>query len=115
MEQPRLPSGDKYSLALPHSPSARAQRAAGQRKGLVFEHVLPISIVVRRLLQDVPGDEQALRAVLDATSDRVIVTKDEDKTITAAGFGARVPDEADPWSRYACLGLKNGDFLPLDV
>ncbi len=114
-EQPRLPDGGKYSLALPHSPSARVQRAAGQRKGLVFEHVLPISIVVRRLLQDVPADEQALRAVLDATSDRVIVTKDEDKRITAAGFGARVPDEGDPWSRYGCLGLNKGDFLPLVV
>lgn len=112
-EQPRLPGGGKYSPALPHSPSAHAQVAAGQRKGLVFEHVLPISIVVRRLLLNVPADEQALRAVLDATSDRVIVTKDEDKTITAAGWGARVPDEAEPWSRYACLGLTKGDFFPL--
>ncbi len=112
-EQPRLPPGGKYSLRLPHSPSARAHREAGHRKGLVFEHVLPISIVVRRLLEDVPADEQALRAVLDATSDRVIVTREEDKTITAAGLGARVPDEADPWSRYACLRLTKADFLPL--
>ncbi len=112
-EQPRLPSGGKYSPRLPHSPSARAHRRTGHRRGLVFEHVLPISIVVRRLLEDVPADEQALRAVLDAAADRVIVTKEEDKTITTAGFGARVPDEDDPWTRYACLGLTKADFVPL--
>ncbi len=54
-------AGASTSPRLPHSPSARVHRRAGHRRGLVFEHVLPISIVVRRLLEDVPTDERAVR------------------------------------------------------
>lgn len=115
-EEPRLPQGGKYSRHLPHSPDARARRrSTGGTKGLVYEHVAPIAGLIRSLLQDLPPDEQALRHVLESTSDRVIVTRDEDATLTAAGFGSSAPDPKDPWSRYrAALDLQRSDFAPFD-
>jgi len=76
----------------------------------VYEHVVPISGVIRELLRNMPTDEQALRQVLDATADRVIITKAEDSRLTAAGCRDTAPDPADPWSRYHVLGLQRSDF-----
>ncbi len=65
---------------------------------------------VLELLRNMPTDEQALRQVLDATADRVIITKAEDSRLTAAGYRDTAPDPADPWSRYHVLGLQRPDF-----
>jgi len=111
-EAPRLPPGGKYSPLIPHSPAARDQYATHASKGLVYEHVVPISGVIRELLRNMPTDEQALRQVLEATADRVIITKAEDSRVTAAGYRDTAPDPADPWSRYHVLGLQRSDFAP---
>ncbi len=53
-EAPRLPPGGKYSPLIPHSPAARDQYATHASKGLVYEHVVPISGVIRELLRNMP-------------------------------------------------------------
>jgi hypothetical protein len=112
-EGPRLPPGRKYSLQLPHSPAARAQRAAGRHDGLVYEHVAPISHIVRGLLGQLPTNTAALRTELEATTDRVITTRAEDARLTAAGVRDSAPDGRDPWSRYRVIGLDKADFQPI--
>lgn len=112
-EGPRLPPGGTRSAQLPHSPAARAQRATGDHSGLVYEHVRPLSTVIRQLLDHAPEDVDSLRAILDATADRVVITKVEDAALTAAGLRDTTPNSNDPWSRYRTLGLEKIDFTPL--
>jgi hypothetical protein len=111
-EAPRLPPGRKYSPLLPHSPAAREHREAHGVSGLVYEHVVPIASVIRELLRNVPQDERALRRELDATADRVVITRAEDRQLTSAGYGSSMPHAGDPWSRYEVLGLQREDFGP---
>ena len=112
-EGPRLPVGGKYSPQLPHSPAAREQRRlTGGTSGLVFEHVAPISGVIRGFLRNLPADEDSLRRALDATSDRVVITRTEDAALTAAGYRTEVPEPSDPWSKYrSALDLDKSDFV----
>ncbi len=112
-EAPRLPKGGKRSRYLPHSPSARNQRLAGDDSGLVYEHVMPISLVIKNLLVDPPADTASLRKRLDATADRVIILKREDRALDLAGWRNALPDPENPWSRYRAIGLDPSDFKQL--
>ncbi len=112
-ESPRLPAGGKYSPALLHSPAARERREQGHRGGLVHEHVLPVSILIRQLLADVPADEEALRLAIEAWPERVIITKTEDDALNAAGMRNTTPAPDDRWSRYRAAGLDPSGFAPL--
>lgn len=109
-ERPRLPRGGKRSLYLRHSPRAREQRARGDVSGLVYEHVLPISHVIRGLLDDPPTDAEALGVVLRAVPQAVLITKAEDALLNKAGMRDRVPEPEDPWSRYRAAGLQEAEF-----
>lgn len=111
-EGPRLPNGLKYAPALPHSPAARAQRDAGNHAGLVYEHAVPVTLVIRRLLAALPSTTENLRAQLEAHAQRVVITKEEDRLLTAAGLRARMPDPDDVWSRYRAVGLDPESFVP---
>ncbi|MGN6608536.1 MAG: hypothetical protein ACTHMS_16195 [Jatrophihabitans sp.] len=114
-EAPRLPAGGRYSPLLPHSPQARAvvtDQAARRPSGLVFEHVHPISLLIRSLLADLPADEAALGERLRTNGDHVVLTQDEDRQLTAAGYRNAIP-ESGGWGRYAALGLRREDFRPV--
>ena len=111
-EGPRLPKGRTRSPLLPHSPAARTQRATDGIKNLIYEHVTPLATVLRHLLENVPTDTKTLHQVLDSTSDRVIITADEDRALTKAGNRDSAPDSDDPWSRYRALSLTRTDFAP---
>lgn len=111
-EGPRLPPGRKRSPHLAHSPAASEQRRRGDLTGLIYEHVLPISHVIRGLLADVPADEGALQRVLEAAPRAVIITKAEDSAIDAAGMRDAVPADGDPWSRYRAAHLDPDTFRP---
>jgi hypothetical protein len=80
---------------------------------LVFEHVRPVSLVIRRLLEPVPANEAALRSVLAELSEHVIITKEEDDKWTVAGYRNVMPDRR--WvneSRVASRPVKtNADAL----
>jgi hypothetical protein len=113
-EGPRLPAGGKYSPLLPHSQAARERRALGHRDGFVFEHVLPVSIFIRQLLADVPANEAMLRTALEASPERVIITKTEDNALSAAGMRNVAPAADDVWSRYRAAGLDPSAFAPIE-
>ena len=112
-EGPRLPPGGKYSPFLPHTPAARARKQAGHRDGFVLEHVLPVNILIRELLAEMPDDVDALRTRLETAADRVVITKEETAALVAAGVGSSVPTPGDPWSRYATAGMDPRKFAPL--
>ena len=112
-EGPRLPPGGKYSPFLPHTPAARARKQAGHRDGFVLEHVLPVNVLIRELLADVPDDVDALRTRLETAADRVVITKEENAALVAAGVGSSVPTPGDPWSRYSTAGMDPRQFVPL--
>jgi hypothetical protein len=112
-EGPRLPPAGKYSPLILHSPAARAHRGTHASKGLVYEHVVPVPGVIRELPRNMPTDKQALKQVLQATADRVVITRAEDDRLTAAGYRDTAPDPADSWSRYRASGLQRSDFAPL--
>jgi hypothetical protein len=109
-EGPRLPHGGTRSRQLRHSPNAREHRGVHGTKGLVYEHVTPLAGVLRALLADPPADTTALRHTLDQTADRVLITTDEDRALTAAGYRDTAPDPNDPWSRYQAISLTQDDF-----
>jgi hypothetical protein len=112
-EGPRLPPGGKYSPLVPHTPAARARKEAGHRDGFVLEHVLPVNLLIKQLLADLPADADALRQRLEAATDRVVITKEEDSALIAAGVGSSVPTPGDPWSRYTAAGMDPTLFAAL--
>lgn len=111
-EGPRLPPGRKYAPSLLHSSAARDWRDGGHTTALVYEHAIPVNLVIRAFLAEVPEDTAALRSRLDAHAQRVIITKEEDERLTAAGFRSRLPDAGDVWSRYREVGIDPDDFRP---
>lgn len=111
-ERPRLPRGGKYSPLLPHTAAARAHRRAGQINGLVFEHAYPVNLLLRELLAEPPETAEQLRACLHARAERVIVTREENDALTAAGLANRVPDPQDVWSRYRAVGIDPAQVAP---
>lgn len=111
-EGPRLPTGGKYAPSLPHSAAARARRDSGVPGGLVYEHAVPLSIVLAELLADLPTSTAALSARLDAHPERVVVTTGEDQLLTAQGLRAAMPDRDNVWSRYQAVGIDPEQFAP---
>jgi hypothetical protein len=121
-EGPRLPPGGKYSSRIPHSPAAREQRATGHRGHLIYEHVTPIATVIRKLLDNLPADEDALRAALDEVSDRVIITKAEERAersrrrnggTRSTGPVEPVPnDRNQPIRLHSAEGLASSGYRP---
>jgi len=114
-EGPRLPAGGKYSPALLHSPAARERRARGHHGGLVFEHVLPVSVLIRRLLADVPADEEVLRLAIEASPERVIITKAEDDALNAAGMRNTTPAPDDRWRVLTQSDVRYTDRVRLEA
>jgi len=78
----------------------------------VYEHVVPISGVIRELLRNMPTDEQALRQVLGATADRVIITKAEDSRLTAAGYRDTARTQRIPGAGTTCWVCSGQIFAP---
>jgi hypothetical protein len=111
-ERPRLPRGGKYWQLLPHPAAARGHRRAGHVNGLVFEHAYPVNVLLRELLAKPPETAEQLRALLDARAERVIVTREENDALTAAGLANRAPDPQDVWSRYRAVGIDTAQIAP---
>lgn len=121
-ERPRLPKplvDGKYPYAYPWSARARAAwhaspRRAGRPAALVIEHVVP----KRELLNEIAAnatelDVDELLALLRGAHAAVVLSKEEDAQVTAAGFGYASPDASDVWARYRAAGLDLAGFGPL--
>jgi len=61
----------------------------------------------------VPADEEVLRLAIEASPERVIITKAEDDALNAAGMRNTTPAPDDRWSRYRAAGLDPSGFAPL--
>jgi hypothetical protein len=114
-EGPRLPPGRKYSVTIPHSRAAHERRATAGVVGLIYEHVVPVNVVIRRLLDVVPRDEAELERVLRCHADRVIITAEEDRALAAAGVGSVTADGPDIWSRYRAAGIDPTELKPFII
>ncbi|WP_299022016.1 hypothetical protein [uncultured Photobacterium sp.] len=79
-----------------HSLRSKAARPVGNRKLLVRELRLPLSVVTGKLKVLVRDDElsiDSLKQLLDEHLDYVILTRDELKKLKSAGLDERMPAE----------------------
>jgi hypothetical protein len=124
-ELPRLPRPliqNKYPPAYPWSGDARAvyearEVAPSGGRGLVLEHLMPQNLLLDDLIQR--SNKLTIHRLVRELSTRLIgtvVTKDEDRMLTAAGLAFVAPPDADPidlWARYRAAGLNIQGFKPL--
>ncbi len=105
-EAPRLPPR--------HAASTRRSRCRLREPGptgpntgmeLIDGRVIPISLLVRDTLEDVPDSTEARRRLLDANTRRVFVTKEEDTLLTGAshrssmGLGRGAGTSQSAWTQ----------------
>jgi len=98
----------KYPLSVPWSPGATVMLAAHRADPraplcLVLEHTTPLGIHIAHLI-DVGDDVDEVRRILHRI-DFVVITKDEDEAVTAAGWRTRLPASGNPFDRYTIPGL----------
>lgn len=119
---PSAPAGErKYPRAYPWSPAARAAAATGRPPGgfgLVIEHAIPRTLLVTELLTGAASRtlEEALALLLQG-SHAAVITREDDRALTAAGLRSQMPQHApveDVWARYRAAGLDPTRFAPLD-
>ena len=121
-ERPRLPKPlvrGKYPESAPWSRRARELHLYGDSRGeLVIEHAAPMKLLMRRLIDDPRLDAERCRAALAAGGRWVVITREENKRLAAAGVANRMPpgnadDTDDPWRRHRHAGLDVDAFRPL--
>jgi hypothetical protein len=106
-----------FMSRLPMPMSNAARLATGEK--LIKEHAIPVATIMKLLIDsEIPPTrlpiEQLLDRVmklLDATTCRALVTKEEDTRLTAANLADRMPEGfsypwADPWVRYKKAGIE---------
>lgn len=106
-----------FMSRLPMPMSNAARLASGEK--LIKEHAIPVATIMKLLIDsEIPPTrlpiEQLLDRVmklLDATTCRALVTKEEDTRLTAANLADRMPEGfsypwADPWVRYKKAGIE---------
>ena len=104
------PAGGKYSRLLRWSPAAIAARHADPKAPLVIDHVLPFARFAERLEPAAVVGADAVEALLNEI-EFVIITAEEDRAVSAAGYRDKLPDDSeDPFTRYRPLGLTRSDF-----
>lgn len=115
-QAPRRPGPlvrSKYPAPWPWSAAARDAYFDDPRHcALVVEHTEPLARVVRDLLEGVPWEPAALAETLYGRLACVMLTKAEDRLLTAAGVGSSTPPESAV-SRYVHAGIDEAAFLPL--
>lgn len=122
-EHPRLPRpliDGKYPASYPWSLAAReTYRRSPLKRGrlgeLVIEHVLPKSELLALIETELPSlTASGMAELLQDWCCAVVLTKDEDRKITKAGFGGRRPNTEEIWSRYSAAGIDLSTFEPLE-
>jgi hypothetical protein len=83
--------------------SVKAKESYLVDKGLIHEHIVPKRILIDKLLNEIPYNQQEIFNFLDVFCIGVVVTKDEDRALNNAGLKHKMPDSwdhKDPWARY---------------
>lgn len=124
-EQPRLRRyaeanglrliASKYPSWVPWSSGARAV-LKGRRSGhLVLEHLTPTRVIVQDLLARPPETPAALIKVLNQRLAHTVLSSDENRLITAAGYASKlVEGDPDPLARYRAAKLRLNHFKPIE-
>lgn len=121
-EHPRLPRpliDGKYPASYPWSLAARetytrSPLKSGRTGELVIEHVLPKSELLALIEEQLPTlTASSMAELLHEWCCAVVLTRDEDRRITRAGFGGRRPNTEDMWSRYSAAGIDLSTFETL--
>jgi hypothetical protein len=95
-----------------------AAREANSIKELCHEHVVPKRYIIQRLLDLSPPTPEDVHGVLSTYCIGAVVTRDEDRQITQAGFRSSMPDEWDTkdiWIRYRLAGIQMEEKAEQDV
>lgn len=116
-QSPRLPRPrirGKYPAEFLWTADARdAYRRDPKGAALVMEHTEPISVVIGELIQQDRPDAEVAVLLADRLA-CVVVTRDEDRRITAAGYGVSAPgSDGDPYARYRAAGISVEGIAPL--
>lgn len=106
----------KYPRNAPWTALARASYAdnPGGSGDLVMEHVEPISLLIRSLLE-APQEGRGFIETLNHALRFCVVTTAEDKLLSAAKVGASTPESDDPWIRYRLAGIDIDGIGPLEA
>lgn len=79
------------------------------RKGWVFEHIIPVSVVMEHLKYIDLSTNEKVEEFLNYATNVCAVTKEEDKALTEAGLQFAMPEGwewgDDPFLRYNAVGI----------
>jgi hypothetical protein len=93
-------------------PTFRSKRSVGVppgTRGLVYDHAVPFRYLSAALLDTPSVTTGSVREALDRFSQIVIITKDEDDALMAAGYSSKMPehwDGVDALARYRAVGIE---------
>src|SRR4051812_16762181 len=85
-EAPRLPTPrirNKYPCEVPWSPAARRAIRPASRARLIIKHVLPMTLLVRKLLATPPAGSAALVRILKARLRYLVIAPADNQKLTA--------------------------------
>lgn len=88
--------------------------------GVINEHVVPHSIVMKKLLSLAPLTNETIMSVVQKYLVICVITEEEDKRLSAAGLRSKMPkgwdeNNGDVFSRYQAVGIsiyETGDSAP---
>lgn len=136
-QEPRMPRGAKVThahnkpFAYPWSPHARelyfankADSSVTLRNKLILEHVVPLNVLVKRLLEEVAKPECTESSFLKVLQEKhkplsfAIISREEDRMVAGKGFKNTIVEGEgqSQWARYeqGC-GLFEKDFMALNA
>jgi hypothetical protein len=107
--------GDKKQTAQYMSKDALAQMQGGSAKGLIGEHIYPVSRLNVLVFEDAErrlATTESIAAILAARTLRAVITEAEDKKLRALGLHKTMPKGSiDPKARYAAAGIRSERIL----
>mgnify|MGYP000689171691 CR=1 FL=1 len=82
------------------------------RKDVIYDHVVPHSFVMSKLLSIDPLSNEAIMDVLKKYFFICVISRREDELLTAAGLRSKMPDGWDEesgsiFARYEAVGINN--------
>lgn len=88
--------------------SVEVWKIQDQQKMLVHEHMVPKSLVIKRLKELENPTKESVKELLDFYCKAAVVTRDEDRRLNEEGLRSNMPigwDEKDVLARYALVGI----------
>ncbi|MWJ26727.1 hypothetical protein GPM19_00645 [Halomonas sp. ZH2S] len=89
--------------------SSKALQSGLPYRELVHEHIVPKKILINSIINDIENSPQKIYGFLQRFCVGVVVTRDEDFLLNAAGLRSKMPenwDGRDPWARYSEVEIR---------